>query len=207
MYLVHKDIDPLIARKVITSGKIKYGRYLNMIMILFKKYKVFLKACHEKYFYMLKKYYHLEGPLIGSKYLNINKGNYWNKVLKQFSTEIEIVFNNGENGDVRKKLYMLGLISGYSYTIVGQKRREKHSNKGRLLYYEDRVSKLPDNITKKEIKKYKVDWNDWEDFWEESGVNNFGEILYVKKEWLGNKRGVMQNSPGIITFTKRNYLT
>lgn len=115
MYLIHKDIDALIARKVVTSGKIKNGRYLNMLMILFKDYNVFLKACHERYFYMLRRYYHLEGPLLGSSHLHVNKGNYWKKVLEQFSSKEskdlkdseKIVFNNGENGATRKKLYMI----------------------------------------------------------------------------------------------------
>ena len=135
-WLIHKDVDPLIAELVIP----KDSRALNMYSILFKHYPGFVRK-------LFKRYNELN-PLNPRQLRFASKYAYCKPL---------VIFDNGEKGSTRKTLYRIGQYYGYSYTTSNIWCFEGSFE----AYAEDRVD-FKKLYTKRELERLHVFWeNDW----------------------------------------------
>ena len=156
-HLVNKDIDWLIAKQLLRDGRPRAMRSVNLLLITFGPLSDFAKICSTRYQQLMCRYRQVKSTdeLIPPQ---IHNNSFWHTAIKNFTTAKPgetIVFDGGQKGDTRQKLYMLGTLFGCRWTVTGQK-----NEGGEMLL--------------------KVD-----------AVNGYL-----------NKRGIMCNGPGVITFTK-----
>ena len=107
MSLVHKDIDSIIAKHLVVTGKPAYGRIINFIMIMFKKYPRFVKECHKRYMKLLCLYNKLLTPIgITTRSLyKINDNSFWRDIIRNSNQEI-ILSSMGVKKAVLEKSYI-----------------------------------------------------------------------------------------------------
>ena len=197
MILIHKDIDYKLGTYIIGRHKnknnINISRY-NILCILFKEYKQVVKGMYEKY-----------SKVQDFKIYNLPNSDFWKKVKNDFIQKKEtITFEVGHNGNVRKALYLLGQKYGYIYTVKGQKRYEKTSTRTRLIYAEDSID-LSKLYTIQYLRHKRLDWGkDYqgkESWLSTDQRDDKGRVLYrFNPEASPYKRGIMTNTPGVITF-------
>ena len=206
MSLVHKDIDSIIAKYVVVTGKPAYGKIINCLMIIFKTYPEFVKECHKRYMKLLCLYNKLSTPfeITSNKSYLIHYNNFWRNTIKKFESGVNFIIDGGQKSRTRKKLYMLGYLYGYRHVVTGQESYEKRANRGpnsvyRLIYSEEKIGRNK-KYTMRELKRLRMNLPD---MWVNSGeVDKDGNILYNAVEDGWGKRGIMYNTPGIIHFYK-----
>ena len=197
-YLFCNVIDQRITVFTITSGKISRMRLVNMISILFKTYPGFVKFILKRFHQLACKYYKLKNiEDFACRFTNSN--SFWSQTIYNFKCNKVVIFDGNQKGSTRKKLYILGMIFGFRHTIKDQKLIERRSRNQKLYYSENLITKELYNM--KELKKLKICWDDSWIITNKKDIE--GNILYKLDEKVSlYKRGIMLNSPGIITFTK-----
>jgi len=217
-YLFQDIIDRKISWYLFEKCNPGRARYLNMIMIIFSGRHGFVKFCVERYWFMLGKYKKLKQSydLFDIMPFKINNNNFWIDIVAKFRSGVPIIILDGkQKATTRKKVYMLGLYYGYSHTITNQYQREKLQNRhGNMLYteykIEDRtytmgeINKLRLNLPIMKLHGCDID-SETERIWIETDkLDNNGNKLYICDfKNLGCKRGIIWNSPGVITFIKQ----
>ena len=121
IYFTSKDTDSIIARHVITSGKPSAASRLNAVFILFgSTHNGFAILCWQRYLYLMGRYLH--DSVFNLPNYRLNKGQFWTQTIQRFKLREEPVMVFKEHkGNVRKRLYMLSIVYGYSHVNYGQK--------------------------------------------------------------------------------------
>lgn len=175
-YIINKDIDCIIVKFVIRFGHPKQGRYLNLIVIIFgSDYTGFITACYKHYWNLLCRYKNIKRPgmLFAKPLYKLNKGEFWRKAREDFKTGNTVIFEE-QKGHTRRKLYMLGLYHGYSYTITGQERVERRTRYAADIECDLKIIKTK-LYTMIELMKQNADYPQ---LWIATEQKRDGEILY-----------------------------
>ncbi len=190
-YLVSRDCDGLISKRLITRGKFAFGRFINMIMILFKHRPGFVKICLIRYQVLYQRH---SKRSFTNYALSVSGASFWRNAVQSFAKGEQVVFDTGQKGTTRKKLYALGMLFGYYHTVSGQKPFEVRYDKHRRMRCTELDIDHSKTYTMKEIKKLRMNLPD---MWVP-----VGDGLYkpAAKGWY--KRGIMVNGTGVIKFTK-----
>ena len=206
-HLVNKDIDWLIAKQLLRDGRPRAMRSINLLLIIFGPLTAFAKICSTRYQQLMCRYRQVKSinDLVPAQ---VHNNSFWHTAIKNFTTAKpgdRIVFDGGQKGTTRQRLYMLGTLFGCRWSVTGQERREnRYGRHGRIVYKEDKIdfNKL---YTMKELCRLRIDFpNMWMGT---DQTDDNGEVLYApadsnEENGYWDRRGVMCNGPGIITFTK-----
>ena len=194
-YLLSKDVDWMIVKKVLRNGSLKNMRVVNLLLITFSPLTEFCKICLHRYQILVCRLYNLKNI---EKLVLVTKSVFWIKAIDNFkSSQSTIVFNGNHKGSNRKKLYILAIIFGYRWTLVGSERLEKISRRSRLINSELKID-MKKEYTIRELKRMKIDLPD---MWIKTDkVNEHNKNLYIAASRGWYKRGIMYNTPGVLTF-------
>lgn len=207
--LISKDVDTIVAKFVITTGH-PQDRTMNAIMLVFGDRKNFVHRCYERYMMLMRRYLKTSSPIdvIFRRQWKINNSSFWHGIIRKFSggdeSPSKIVLDEGHKGSTRMKLYILGMLFGYSHVTHNQDEYEKTSTRrGSFLYAEYLLTK--DKYTMKELQRIRMHLPQMWETPEE--VNEHGEHYYVQNDrddrgYGWNKKGIMCKGPGRIEFTK-----
>lgn len=196
-FLINRDIDWIVVLFLITEGRPSEDRRLNRYLLTFKNLNGFSKYLIKRYHFLQRQY--LKMPSLEDNLLPRSNTSFWNKTLESFySGESPIIFDGNHKGSTRKKLYKIGMIFGYFHVINGQETYEVRSRRTGIIYA---TNQLENRLyTRIELSRKKVNYpNEWIP----ADKDSDGRILYKRAENASDyKRGIMKNSPGVLTFFK-----
>ncbi len=198
MYLTNKDTDTIIARHLISSGRPQMLRLMNGVMIIFRNYPKFVNICAERFINLMKRYLKIKNI---KEIIQLNNNSFWEQIISKFASGKcgeELVFTCLYKGKTRAKLYMLGFLFGYSHVGYGEENFEVRSNRGKLKYSENKLTK--NKYTMKEILKMRMNLPD---MWKiTDDVDEKGDSYYITSPECCYKRGIMTRRYSALKFFK-----